>query len=202
MVIGDSNIFAIDYEIRNVETYTNQSNGSKGVWLLGSFRFFFSDYAVGDIDRWVTLDGCVYWLEDMIKRKIYIDTRQYSNVPAKELIHTFRTKSIIDLEDYDYKLDDAIKTVQAATREDFCEGMDLYQSASIEYIGERSWDHVLILMTDGKPGTKRFIIQQRQEDIREFIVKTEYIISTVQEFINSYNVKLKDFLPVIHQLNK
>jgi hypothetical protein len=132
-------------------------------------------------------------MEDMIKRKIHIPTKQYSNLSAEKLMTIFKTKSIVDFGNYNYKLDDAINAVKSMSHDDLCEGLELYQSASIEYIGERSWDQVLILMIDDETGFKRFVIQQRQENIREFVVKTEFIIKTVREFIDSYKKEVKKF---------
>jgi hypothetical protein len=189
MIIGDPNIFAIDYIIKNVSV----NYDDKTEWIYGPLLFYFNNYIVGDITRWVNLEDCIFWMEDMIKRKIHISTKQYSCLSAEKLMTIFKTKSIVDLEDYDYKVDDAINAVKSMSHDDLCEGLDLYQLASIEYIGERSLDQVLILMIDDETDFKRFIIQQRKEDVREFVVETEFIIKTIHEFIDSYKKEVKKF---------
>jgi hypothetical protein len=190
MIIGNPDIFAIDYIIKDVSIH----HDDKTEWIYGSLLFHFNNYIVGDVTRWVNFKDCVYWMEDMIKRKIHIPTKHYSNLSAEKLMTIFKTKSIVDLGDYDYKVDDAIHAVRSMSRDDFCEGMELYQSSSIEYIGERSLDQVLILMIDDETGFKRFVIQQRKENVREFVVKTEFIIKTVQKFIASYKKEVENFI--------
>ncbi|MDR2441570.1 MAG: immunity 42 family protein [Planctomycetaceae bacterium] len=187
MIIGDPNIFAIDYIIKDVSI----NYDDKSEWTHGSLLFYFNNYIVGDVTRWVNFKDCVYWMEDMIKRKIHIPTKQYSNLSAEKLMTIFKTKSVVDLGDYNYKVDDAINAVKSMSHDDLCEGLELYQLASIEYIGERSLDQVLTLMIDDETGFKRFIIQQRKENVCEFVVKTEFIIKTVQEFIDSYKKEVK-----------
>jgi hypothetical protein len=189
MIIGKPDIFAIDYIIKDVSI----NHDDKTEWIYGPLLFHFNNYIVGDVARWVHFESCVYWMEDMIKRKIHIPTKQYSNISAEKLMTTFQTKSVVDLGNYDYKVDDAINAVKSMSRDDFCEGLELYQLASIEYIGERSLDQVSILMIDGETGFKRFVIQQRQENVREFVVNTEFIIKTIQEFIDSYKKEVKKF---------
>jgi hypothetical protein len=188
MIIGNPDIFAIDYIIKDVSI----NHDDKTEWIYGPLLFYFNNYIVGDVTRWVNFKDCIYWMEDMIKRKIHIPTKQYSNLSAEKLMTIFKTKSVVDFEDYGYNIDNAINAVKSMSHDDLCEGLELYQLTSIEYIGERSLDQVLILMIDDETGFKRFVIQQRKENVREFVVKTEFINKIVGEFIDSYKKEVKN----------
>ncbi|MDR3109281.1 MAG: hypothetical protein LBU65_06280 [Planctomycetaceae bacterium] len=189
MIIGNPEVFAIDYIIKDVEV--NKDDNKE--WIHGQLLIHINNYVVGDAGRWVNFKDCIYWMEDMIKRQIHIPTERYSHISAKDLVKIFRTKSIVDLEDCHYNLDDAIDSVQSMPRDDFCEGLELYQSTCIVAIGERSLDDVIILMIDQQQGFKRFVIQQHKGEVYEFVVKTEVVIETIREFIDSYRKEVKTF---------
>ncbi len=144
MIIGNPNIFAIDYEIKEVDS---DQNGNK--LLYGTFLLHFGECIVGNSDKWEVLGVCVFGGEHLLKHQIHSHTSQFSHLSAQELLKLFTDKSVIDQSKFD-SFEDAVQSVQAMSREDFCNGMDLYRSASIETIGGRSFDQVYILMVDVK----------------------------------------------------
>lgn len=179
MIIGNPEIFAIDYEIEKV---VDSTDGNQ--MAFGSFLLRFGGYAVGNPKKQVILGTCIYALQSMLEHKIEASTAEYSHMTGQELLSLFKTKSVVDLSKFS-STEDAIQSVQAMSRDDFNEGMDLYHFASIETIGSCSFDQVYILMIDDKPGFKRFVIQQEDDPIREFIVETASIVKTVRKFISS-----------------
>lgn len=197
MIIGNPGIFAIEYDI--AEVAVNQDDGHE--WVYGSLVIHFEHYVVGNREKCFVLGVSLHWFEDLITRMIDLPTEQYVETPSEELMRIYREKANVDLSDFDFDVDAAIKHAQAMSREDFCEGMDLHHYASIYHVGDRSFDDVLILMIDSPPDSKRFIVQQRKEEVREFIVPREMLIETARQFIDSLESE-KQKMPVNYFSNE
>ena len=68
-------------------------------------------------------------------------------------------------------------------------------------VGDRSFDDVSILMIDSPPNSKRFVVQQYEEEVREFIVPRKILIETVRQFIDSHESE-KQKMPVNYFSNE
>lgn len=193
MIIGNPEIFAIEYDIKEISV--DRDTGTE--WSYGPFRLHFEHYSVGNAEKWIHFGICLFAMENWL-RKIDLPTQQYSDMSSVELMKIYKTKSTVDLLAFNGNAKAAADWhVQSMSREDFCEGMDLYSSASVN-IEDGPFDDVSILMVDAPPDSKRFIIQQRKDGVKEFIVQTDIIVDTVQSFFRSFesekqNVPVKYF---------
>lgn len=197
MIIGTPDIFAIEYDITEVSMDQNTSHE----WLYGSLVVHFDHYVVGNREKCLVLGVCWHWFDDLITRMIDLPTEQYIGISAEELMCIYKTKSSVDRADFNLDVGAAIRHAQSMSREDFCEGMDLFHYTSVCQIGDRSFDDVSILMIDAPPDSKRFVVQQRKEEVREFIVPREILIKTVRQFIDSLESE-KQKMPVNYFSNE
>jgi hypothetical protein len=185
MIIGNKKTFAIEYSITRKIIVPDSRD-----WVYGTFVWYLQNRLIGRKNEILDVMSCAYWMQNIIGCIIDIKT-PFSILSASQLIETYRTKSVIDLSDYD-SVEKATEYVLSLSHNDISDGIYFYQSTDIGIIWEGTSINMVLLMVDGNNGYKRFVYQHENEPPEEFFVKTDTIKSTIRDFTDSFSNSLEN----------
>ncbi len=193
MSFGNQSSFVVNYCIKKHHSYcvkkyhVGQMTEIQKFYVYGNLTLELNGVTVGNPDAYVSLDTCRYWFADLLHNRLDRDTSMYSQISTTDLIHIFRTKSIVDFKKYHYNFDEAAQFVISMSQTDICEGMDLHSRAYISHVGHNSLDNTILLMVNSKSGYKRFIVQNETDSPDEYIIKIDDIVKGIHTFLASYD---------------
>jgi hypothetical protein len=168
MIIGNSKLFAIECEIKNIDSYE---------MILGHFRFWIDSLPVGDWEDLAYLTGIVSW----ICAFALSDTNRYEALlegKSKELVYQLLYESVMvrpEIEDTLPQLFD-----------------DIYSRFHISYIGMSSFDNLSMLLIES-PSYQRVIWRVLEGEVQEMFLPPNEMQRVAKEFCLSFKEHLNTY---------
>ncbi|MFM9276889.1 Imm42 family immunity protein [Paenibacillus jiagnxiensis] len=172
MLVGDSNKFAVQFEL---------NNDYGGPWMFGKFCFWIGGTRVGDYESGTSLRDVLFLLEPIVKDNGNRSNEKLFLLNAKECFYRLNEAFYGDSEQYD-----SMALEESWARHNVCPSLDIFNDWKIFLIAFEGNARFLIQNLNSSPDTN---------DVMEFFVHVtdfETVLSETYEILNDiYNKENK-----------